>query len=192
MQDADIYALRPLLQTKMNLECAVTDEMIAIAIDVAPEDVCMVPERREERTTEGGLDVIAHFDKIATATKKLTDAGIRVSMFIAPELEQIDAAHQAGAPVIELHTGTFADATDDAAQLVELARIKTALDYALKLGVIVNAGHGLNNHNVHKVAAMPGIEELNIGHAIVAHALFVGWDNAVREMKALIREATVK
>lgn len=192
MQDADIYALRPLLQTKMNLECAVTDEMIAIALDVAPQDVCMVPERREERTTEGGLDVITHFDKVTAATKKLTDAGIRVSLFIAPEIDQIDASHKAGAPVIELHTGTFADAKDDAAQLLELNRIKTALDYAVKLGLVVNAGHGLNNHNVHKIAAMDGIEELNIGHAIVAHALFVGWDNAVREMKALIREATVK
>ncbi len=192
MQDADIYALRPLLQTKMNLECAVTDEMIAIALDVAPQDVCMVPERREERTTEGGLDVIAHFDKVTAATKKLTEAGIRVSLFIAPDIEQIDAAHQAGAPVIELHTGTYADAEDDAAQMVELKRVEQALKHALSLGLVVNAGHGLNNHNVHKIAALDGIEELNIGHAIVAHAVFVGWDNAVREMKALIREATAK
>ena len=192
MQDADIYALRPLLQTKMNLECAVTDEMIAIALKVAPQDVCMVPERREERTTEGGLDVIAHFDKVTAATKRLTDSGIRVSLFIAPELDQIDAAHKAGAPVIELHTGTFADAKNDAAQSAELERIKQALSHALSLGLVVNAGHGLNNHNVHKIAALAGIDELNIGHAIVAHALFVGWDNAVREMKALIREATVK
>lgn len=192
MQDADIYALRPLLQTKMNLECAVTDEMIGIALDVAPEDVCMVPERREERTTEGGLDVVAHFDKVAMATKKLTNAGIRVSLFIAPDLDQIDASHKAGAPVIELHTGTYADAKDDATQLAELTRVKKALDHALKLGLVVNAGHGLNNHNVQKIAALPGIDELNIGHAIVAHALFVGWDNAIREMKALIREATIK
>jgi pyridoxine 5-phosphate synthase len=192
MQDADIFALRPLLQTKMNLECAVTDEMIAIALQVAPEDVCLVPERREERTTEGGLDVIAHFDKVKAATQKLSEAGVRVSLFIAPDLAQIDAAHQAGAPVIELHTGTYADAKDDAAQALELARIKEALSHALKLGLVVNAGHGLNNHNVHKIAALDGIEELNIGHAIVAHALFVGWDNAVREMKALIKEATIK
>ncbi|MCH9799515.1 MAG: pyridoxine 5'-phosphate synthase [Betaproteobacteria bacterium] len=192
MQDADIFALRPLLQTKMNLECAVTDEMIAIALQVAPQDVCLVPERREERTTEGGLDVIAHFDKVAAATKKLSDAGIRVSLFIAPDIAQIDASHKAGAPVIELHTGTFADAHDETTQAAELARIKDALNHALNLGLIVNAGHGLNNHNVHKIAALKGIDELNIGHAIVAHALFVGWDNAVREMKALIREATVK
>lgn len=192
MQDADIYALRPLLQTKMNLECAVTDEMIAIALDVAPQDVCLVPERREERTTEGGLDVIAHFDKVLAATKKLSGAGIRVSLFIAPDVEQVEAAHKAGAPVIELHTGTYADAEDDAAQLTEMKRIERALKYALDLGLVVNAGHGLNNHNVHKIAAMEGIEELNIGHAIVAHALFVGLDNAVREMKALIREAIIK
>jgi pyridoxine 5-phosphate synthase len=192
MQDADIFALRPLLQTKMNLECAVTDEMIAIALQVAPQDVCLVPERREERTTEGGLDVIAHFDKVAAATKKLSDGGIRVSLFIAPDIAQIDASHKAGAPVIELHTGTFADAHDETTQAAELARIKDALNHALSLGLIVNAGHGLNNHNVHKIAALKGIDELNIGHAIVAHALFVGWDNAVREMKALIREATIK
>ncbi|MDG1096657.1 MAG: pyridoxine 5'-phosphate synthase [Methylophilaceae bacterium] len=192
MQDADIFALRPLLQTKMNLECAVTDEMITIALQVAPQDVCLVPERREERTTEGGLDVIAYFDKVAAATKKLSDAGIRVSLFIAPDIAQIDASHKAGAPVIELHTGTFADAHDETTQAAELARIKDALNHALNLGLIVNAGHGLNNHNVHKIAALKGIDELNIGHAIVAHALFVGWDNAVREMKALIREATVK
>jgi len=189
MQDDDIYALRPLLQTKMNLECAVTDEMISIALDVAPQDVCMVPERREERTTEGGLDVITHFDKVAAATKKLQDAGIRVSHFIAPDIAQINAAHRAGAPVIELHTGTFADAEDATKQQAELAKVQTALSHALSLGLVVNAGHGLNNHNVHKIAALKGIEELNIGHAIVAHAVFVGWDNAVREMKALIREA---
>ena len=192
MQDADIYALRPLLQTKMNLECAVTDEMIAIALDVAPQDVCLVPERREERTTEGGLDVVAHFDKILTATKKLSDAGIRVSLFIVPDAAQIEAANKVGAPVIELHTGTYADAEDDAAQSTEIKRIEQALKHALDLGLVVNAGHGLNNHNVHKIASMEGIEELNIGHAIVAHALFVGLDNAVREMKVLIREATIK
>lgn len=191
MQDADIFALRPLLQTKMNLECAVTDEMIDIAIKVAPQDVCLVPERREERTTEGGLDVIAHFDKVAAATQKLSAAGIRVSLFIAPDIAQIDAAKKAGAPVIELHTGTFADAETDSAQDAELKRIQQALTHALSLGLVVNAGHGLNNHNVHKIAALKGFEELNIGHAIVAHALFVGWDNAVREMKMLMKEAAL-
>jgi pyridoxine 5-phosphate synthase len=119
MQDADIFALRPLLQTKMNLECAVTDEMLDIAIKVMPQDVCLVPERREERTTEGGLDVITHFDKVKHAVQKLSDAGIRVSLFIAPDLAQIDAAVKAGAPVIELHTGTFADAQADVVQILE-------------------------------------------------------------------------
>ncbi len=189
MQDADIFALRPLLQTKMNLECAVTDEMLDIAIQVAPQDVCLVPERREERTTEGGLDVIAHFDKVQAAVKKLSAAGIRVSLFIAPDIAQIDASIKAGAPVIELHTGTFADAETEIAQVAELKRIQYALTHALNLGLVVNAGHGLNNHNVHKIAALKGFEELNIGHAIVAHALFVGWDNAVREMKMLMKEA---
>jgi pyridoxine 5-phosphate synthase len=192
MQDADIFALRPLLQTKMNLECAVTDEMINIAIKVAPQDVCLVPERREERTTEGGLDVIAHFDKVQSAVKKLSAVGIRVSLFIAPDIAQIDAAKKAGAPVIELHTGTFADAETDSAQDAELMRIQHALTHALNLGLVVNAGHGLNNHNVDKIAALKGLEELNIGHAIVAHALFVGWDNAVREMKMLMKEAASK
>ena len=189
MQDADIFALRPLLQTKMNLEVAVTDEMIGIACQVKPQDVCLVPERREERTTEGGLDVLAHFDKVSAAYKKLAENGIRVSLFIGPDLNQIEAAQKIGAPVIELHTGTFADACDDAAKAVELARIKQAVNYAKKLGLVVNAGHGLHYHNVHEIAAISGIEELNIGHAIVAHALFVGWDEAVREMKALMKEA---
>jgi pyridoxine 5-phosphate synthase len=192
MQDADIFALRPLLQTKMNLECAVTDEMLDIAIKVMPQDVCLVPERREERTTEGGLDVIAHFDKVKHAVQKLSDAGIRVSLFIAPDLAQIDAAVKAGAPVIELHTGTFADAQADAVQMLELARVELALQHAKDARLIVNAGHGLHYHNVHLVAKLYGFEELNIGHAIVAHALFVGWDNAVREMKALMKAATPK
>lgn len=192
MQDADIFSLRPLLQTKMNLECAVTDEMLDIAIKVMPQDVCLVPERREERTTEGGLDVITHFDKVKYAVQKLSDAGIRVSLFIAPDLAQIDAAVKTGAPVIELHTGTFADAQADAVQILELERIEQALQHAKDARLIVNAGHGLHYHNVHLVAKLYGFEELNIGHAIVAHALFVGWDNAVREMKALMKAAAPK
>ena len=192
MQDADIFALRPLLQTKMNLECAVTDEMLNIALKVAPQDVCLVPERREERTTEGGLDVLGHFTKVQAAVKKLSDAGIRVSLFIAPDLAQIEASKKAGAPVIELHTGTFADAETDASKAKELARIKQAVTHALDLGLVVNAGHGLHYHNVHEIAQIAGLEELNIGHAIVAHALFVGWDNAVAEMKSLMKEAACK
>ena len=185
IRDEDVFALRPLLQTKMNLEMAVTDEMIAIALKVRPQEVCLVPERREERTTEGGLDVVGNLEKITGACDQLTDAGIRVSLFIAPDLAQIDAAKEAGAPVIELHTGKFADATGSV-QRHELTRIKHAAAHALQQGLIVNAGHGLNLHNVHDIAAIVGIEELNIGHAIVAHALFVGWEYAVREMKALM------
>ena len=189
MQDADVHALRNLLQTRMNLECAVTDEMIAIALQVAPEDVCLVPERREERTTEGGLEVAGNFANVQKAVRKLSDAGIRVSLFIGPDAVQIEAAKKTGAPVIELHTGTFADAENPADKALELQRIKDAVSLGLKLGLVVNAGHGLHYHNVHEIAAIEGIDELNIGHAIVAHALFVGWDNAVREMKALVKEA---
>jgi pyridoxine 5-phosphate synthase len=192
MQDADVRALCGLLQTRMNLECAVTDEMIAIAVEVAPQDVCLVPERREERTTEGGLDVIGNFSQVQSAIKKLKDAGVRVSLFIGPDTAQIDAAKKAGAPVIELHTGTFADAENAVDQQRELQRIKDAVKYALGLGLVVNAGHGLHYHNVHEIASIEGIDELNIGHAIVAHALFVGWDNAVREMKALVKEFAFK
>jgi len=192
MQDEDVRALRGLLQTRMNLECAVTDEMIAIAIEVGPQDVCLVPEKREERTTEGGLDVVENFSKVQHAVKMLSEAGIRVSLFIGPDHAQIEAAKKSGAPVIELHTGTFADADVADIQTKELQRIKDAVAYANQLGLVVNAGHGLNYHNVHEIASIAGIEELNIGHAIVAHALFVGWDHAVREMKALVKEFTVK
>lgn len=188
MQDADVRALRGLLQTRMNLECAVTDEMIGIALEVAPEDVCLVPERREERTTEGGLDVVGNMANVQKAVKKLTDAGIRVSLFIGPDTAQIEASKKVGAPVIELHTGTFADAENLIDQARELKRVKDAVTHAIGLGLVVNAGHGLHYHNVHEIASIRGIEELNIGHAIVAHALFVGWDNAVREMKALMKE----
>lgn len=185
IRDEDVFALRPLLQTKMNLEMAVTDEMIAIALKVRPQDVCLVPERREERTTEGGLDVVGNLEKITDACDQLADAGIRVSLFIAPDLDQVDAAKQAGAPVIELHTGRFAD-TAGSVQRHELDRIRQAAAHALQQGLVVNAGHGLNIHNVHEIAAIAGIEELNIGHAIIAHALFVGWEYSVREMKALM------
>ncbi|MDP2246648.1 MAG: pyridoxine 5'-phosphate synthase [Nitrosomonadales bacterium] len=185
IQDADVFALRPLLQTKMNLEMAATDEMVDIALKVRPQDVCLVPEKREERTTEGGLEVVANQDRIAEICDRLGEAGIRVSLFIAPDIAQIDAAKLAGAPVIEIHTGHFADSTGSV-QLHELERIQRATQHALGLGLVVNAGHGLNIHNVHDIAAIPGIEELNIGHAIVAHALFVGWEYAIREMKSLM------
>lgn len=189
IQDADVYALRDLLQTKMNLEMAVTEEMLGIALKVKPQDVCLVPEKREERTTEGGLDVIANFDAVKDACGRLGQAGIRVSLFIGPDVKQIDAAREAGAPVIEIHTGAFADAEDGKQRKDELMRIITAVTHGVNLGLAVNAGHGLNYHNVKDIAAIPGIEELNIGHAIIAHALFVGWDYAVREMKQLMLDA---
>lgn len=185
IQDADVYALRPLLQTKMNLEMAAADEMVDIALKIRPQDVCLVPEKREERTTEGGLEVIANQDRIAEICDRLGDAGIRVSLFIAPDIAQIEAAKAVGAPVIEIHTGHFADTTGSV-QSHELERIQIAARHAQSLGLVVNAGHGLNIHNVHDIAAIPGMEELNIGHAIVAHALFVGWEYAIREMKSLM------
>jgi pyridoxine 5-phosphate synthase len=188
MQDEDIFAIRPLLQTKMNLELAATDEMIAIASRVKPQDVCIVPERREERTTEGGLNLKESYDHLYRATQKLTEQGSRVSLFIAPDLKDIDLAKKMGAPVIEIHTGSYADAEDEVTKQKEFIRVKEAAEHALSLGLIVNAGHGLHYHNVNLIAAIPGIEELNIGHAIVAHALFVGWDNAIREMKLLLRD----
>ena len=188
MQDEDIFAIRPLLQTKMNLELAATDEMIAIASRVKPQDVCIVPERREERTTEGGLNLKESYDHLYRATQKLTEQGSRVSLFIAPDLKDIDLAKKMGAPVIEIHSGSYADAEDEVTKQKEFKRVKAAAEHALSLGLIVNAGHGLHYHNVNLIAAIPGIEELNIGHAIVAHALFVGWDNAIREMKLLLRD----
>jgi pyridoxine 5-phosphate synthase len=188
MQDEDIFAIRPLLQTKMNLELAATDEMIAIASRVKPQDICIVPERREERTTEGGLNLKESYDHLYRATQNLTEQGSRVSLFIAPDLKDIDLAKKMGAPVIEIHTGSYADAEDEVTKQKEFKRVKAAAEHALSLGLIVNAGHGLHYHNVNLIAAIPGIEELNIGHAIVAHALFVGWDNAIREMKLLLRD----
>ena len=187
MQDEDIFAIRPLLQTKMNLELAATDEMIAIASRVKPQDVCIGPERREERTTEGGLNVKESYDHLHRATQTLTQQGSRVSLFIAPDLRDIDLAKKMGAPVIEIHTGRYADAENEVTKQKELKRVKEAAAHALSLGLIVNAGHGLHYHNVNLIAEIPGIEELNIGHAIVAHAVFVGWDNAIREMKLLLR-----
>jgi len=189
IQDADVEALRPILTTRMNLESAVTPEMIAIALRVHPQDVCLVPERRAELTTEGGLDVKGNFERVRAACGDLAASGIRVSLFIAAEREQIDASHQAGAAAIEIHTGRYAELEQAAEQEAELARIRAAASYAAGLGLKVNAGHGLHYHNVQPIAAIPQISELNIGHAIVAHALFVGWAEAVREMKQLMLAA---
>lgn len=186
IQDRDVEILRELLTTRMNLEMAVTDEMIEIATHIKPQDVCLVPERREELTTEGGLNVAANFEKIRRACNIFKDNGIRVSLFIDTEPEQLEAAARAGAPVIEIHTGHYANATTDSQRAQELERIQRAAKIASSLGLQVNAGHGLDYHNVYRIAAIPGIEELNIGHAVVAHALFVGWERAVREMKNAI------
>lgn len=188
IQDADVHTLRGLLATKMNLEMAITGEMLAIACQVKPQDACLVPERRQELTTEGGLDVAGQFEKVAHACKMLGEAGIRVSLFIDPAAHQLEAAKAAGAPVVEIHTGAYAEAEGEAAHK-EFLRIRAAVEKGLALGLVVNAGHGLSYHNVQAIAAIPGVEELNIGHAIVAQALFTGWDAAVREMKRLMRQA---
>ena len=184
--DADVRALRPQLSTRMNLECAVTQEMLDIACDVRPHDVCLVPEKREELTTEGGLDVAGRFEAVSAACKQLADAGSRVSLFIDADEAQIRAARAVGAPVIELHTGRYADAHDAIEQQREYERIVRGVELGASLGLKVNAGHGLHYTNVQQIAAIEGIAELNIGHAIVAHAIFAGWDNAVREMKAIM------
>ena len=188
IQDHDVYTLRPLLQTRMNLEMALTDEMIGIALEVLPQDVCIVPERREERTTEGGLEVLGQRERVAAAVRRLGDAGIRVSLFIAPDPLQIAAAADCGAPVIEIHTGHYAD-SEGAAREAELARILQASEYAAALGLAVNAGHGLNLANVAPIAAIAQMEELNIGHALIGDAVFVGLDTAVRQMKAAMHAA---
>jgi pyridoxine 5-phosphate synthase len=189
IQDADVVLLRDLIATRMNLESAVTEEMLAFALRIKPHDVCLVPEKRSELTTEGGLDVAGQLDRVTRACNRLNAAGIRVSLFIDPERTQIEAARQAGAPVIEIHTGAYADAHAASEVETELERIRDAAAYASDIGLKVNAGHGLHYHNVRAVAAIPQIAELNIGHAIVAHALFVGFAEAVREMKALMQQA---
>jgi pyridoxine 5-phosphate synthase len=186
IQDADVEILRGMLQTRMNLEGAVTDEMIANALRIRPHDICLVPERREELTTEGGLDVVRHFDAVKRATARCRDAGIRVSLFIDPEEKQLDAARAAGAPVVEIHTGKYADADSVPEREHELQRIRQAVAHGHSLGLLVNAGHGLNYHNVRPIVAIPHIAELNIGHAIISEAVFIGLEQAVKKMKALL------
>jgi len=189
IQERDVRMLRDILQTRMNLEMAVTDEMLEIALQLHPEDCCLVPERREELTTEGGLDVAGQLPRIREACKRLAEADIRVSLFIDADPDQIDAAAASGAPCIEIHTGHFADATPGLAQTGELARIVEAVRLGEQAGLTVHAGHGLHYHNVQKIAAISGIRELNIGHAIIARALFTGLESAVAEMKRLMQEA---
>jgi pyridoxine 5-phosphate synthase len=188
IQDRDVTLLRRLLQTRMNLEMAVTAEMIRIASEVRPQDCCLVPESREEVTTEGGLDVRAQEARIDEACRALAAAGVRVSLFIDPDTAQIEAARRVGAPVIELHTGTYANASG-AARAHELERVRSAAALGVSLGLVVNAGHGLNYHNVEPIAAIREIVELNIGHAIIARAVFDGLPKAVRAMKDLMRAA---
>lgn len=185
IKDADVIALAPQLMTRMNLEAAVTQEMIDFACRIRPADVCLVPEKRTEVTTEGGLDVVTHFNAVQAAVRQLQAEGIRVSLFIDADEAQIAATAEIGAPVIELHTGAYADA-EGAAQAAELERIKRGVRFGVAKGLKVNAGHGLHYTNVQAIAAIAEIAELNIGHAIVAHSVFVGWENAVREMKAIM------
>jgi len=189
IHDRDVERVREHVVCRLNLEMAATEEMVGIARRILPEDCCIVPERRAELTTEGGLDVCADEVRITRVCRELAGAGIRVSLFVDPAEEQIEAAKRAGAGAIEIHTGRYADAADDAVRGRELASVHDAIGAARRLGLVANAGHGLHYHNVQAVAAIPGLHELNIGHAIVARSLFTGLREAVREMKRLMREA---
>jgi len=189
IQDADLARMRASLRTRMNLECAIVPDMLEIACRIRPEDVCLVPERRQELTTEGGLDVVARGHAVRDAVARLHDAGIRASLFIDPDLRQVEAAARAGATVVELHTGAYAEADSADALAHECERLRMAAVAGLGLGLRVNAGHGLHYGNVSAVAALAGIAELNIGHAIIAQAVFDGLTRAVADMKALIRRA---
>ncbi len=189
IQDRDVRILIDMLESRMNLEMAVTDEMLAIACEVQPADCCLVPERREELTTEGGLDVLSQPNRIRDACAKLADAGVRVSIFIDADIEQISAAAECGAPVIEIHTGHYADAVTSSERQSEYDKIIQAVKHAQGLGLQVNAGHGLDYHNVMDIAAISEIRELNIGHAIVSRAIMSGLAEAVAEMKRLMLQA---
>lgn len=189
IQERDVEILKQVLQVPMNLEMAAVDEMIEFALAIVPENCCLVPERREELTTEGGLDVVALCQPLTDTCARLQERGVRVSLFIDADPRQVVAAVKTGAAMIELHTGRFADAVDRQAQLHELERVEQAARQGLDQGLHVNAGHGLNYHNVQAIAAIPGITELNIGHAIIARSVFVGLEAAVREMKRLMVEA---
>lgn len=188
IQDQDVYDIRKQCKVRMNLELAATQEMVNIACDVAPEDGCIVPEKREELTTEGGLDVIGQFDRIKKSTKRLTDEGIRVSLFIEPSIEHIKRVNDIGAPVIELHTGTYANAVGEE-QKREFDRILAATEFAHAQGIHVNAGHGLDYSNTPIIAAIPDMRELNIGHSIISRAIFVGISRATRQMIEIMNDA---
>ncbi len=190
IQDADVYLVRKHCTTRMNLEMAATEEMVQIACDVQPDDCCVVPEKREELTTEGGLDIINHFERIKKTTQSLNQQNIKVSLFIEPSIEHIRRVPDIGAPVIELHTGTYANAKGDQ-QKHELERIQKATEFASEQGIQVNAGHGLDNINTTAIAAIPQIQELNIGHYLVARAVFVGIEQAIKEMQHIMATARV-
>lgn len=189
IKDRDVQLLAQTINTRLNLEMAVTDEMLDIACDVKPTFCCLVPEKREELTTEGGLDVVGGFDKVRAATEKLMDAGIMVSLFIDTDLKQIDAAKASGAEFVEIHTGHYADATNEKQAQIEFEKIAKGVSHAHNIGLRVNAGHGLHYHNVKPIAALPELIELNIGHAIIARAAFDGLEKAVADMKRLMLEA---
>lgn len=189
IQDRDIYLLKDMIHTRLNMEMAVTDEMVEIACKVKPAACCLVPEKRQELTTEGGLDVVAHYNRIKQACEKLADAGVEVSLFIDPELRQIDAAVKIGVPVIELHTGNYADASNKDHQMQELNRLTKMAAYAEKGGMQVNAGHGLTRFNVEPICRIPEIIELNIGHSIISDAVLSGLAESVRQMKKVMRAA---
>ena len=189
IKDADVFAIKQAIRTRMNLEMALTEEMLDNALKVMPQDVCLVPEKRQEVTTEGGLDVLAQQEKVARFTRILMGAGIRVSLFIDADEAQIQAARDVGAPVIELHTGAYADAATTAEQAQQLARIEDGAHFGSEMGLVVNAGHGLTIHNVTPIAQILAIRELNIGHALIAQALFMGLPEAIRQMKQAIYRA---
>ncbi len=191
IQDRDVDMLRDILQTRMNLEMAVTEEMLGIASRVQPADCCLVPERREELTTEGGLDVAGQVDRMRDACQRLAEAGVRVSLFIDADPRQVEAAKLVEAPCIEIHTGHFADAENTSARDGEFKKINDAVQLGDEIGLQVNAGHGLHYHNVQAIAALAAVRELNIGHAIVARAVFTGLGEAVREMKRLMEAARI-
>ncbi|MDY7218955.1 pyridoxine 5'-phosphate synthase [Denitrificimonas sp. JX-1] len=192
IQDRDIRVLREVMRTPMNFEMGVTEEMLSMAEEIRPENVCLVPETREELTTEGGLDVVAQEARLAAAIERLQNVGCEVSIFLDADEQQILAAKRVGATTIELHTGHYSESITPEDQEHQLRLIRQAAEFALKQGLTVNAGHGLHYHNVEPIAAIPGINELNIGHAIIAHALFVGFSSAVREMKEIITRAALR
>lgn len=192
IQDRDIFLLKAMLQTRLNLEMAATPEMVDLACQVKPFACCLVPEKRDEITTEGGLDVLENLSNLKLQCSRLAAAGIEVSLFIDPDLTQIEAALNAGAPVIELHTGRYADATTTGKKQEELDRIRQAAQYANSKGLQVNAGHGLNFHNVDAICQILEIVELNIGHAIIAQAIFSGLAGTIKDLKLVMREARLK